>query len=66
MELYEAIKKIVDTFGRDIVTERRFIYMVADCYSFRDNPAEKHVLSAIVNESYTQKLLNISSQEEIS
>lgn len=60
MELHKAIKEIVDQFGKDIITERRFLYMLADYYSFRDNPAKKHVVSAIVNDGYTQKLLNIS------
>ena len=65
MELHEAIKIIVDQFGKDVITERRFLYMLADYYSFRDNPAEKHVISAIVNDGYAQKILNISSQKDI-
>lgn len=40
MELREAINKIVCQFGKKIISEQRFIYMLADYYSFRDNPAE--------------------------
>ena len=64
MELHEAIKTIVDAFGKGIITEKRFLNAIADYYSFRDNPAEKYVISAIVNDGYTQNLLNISSQED--
>ena len=31
--------------------------MIADYYSFRDNPAEKRVLSALVNDGYSARLL---------
>ena len=57
MELREAINKIVNQFGKKIISEQRFIYMLADYYSFRDNPAEKHVLSAILNDGYATELL---------
>ena len=61
MNLYETIYSIVDKFGKDVVAERRFIYMVADYYSFRDNPAERHILTTIVDEGHSESLLNIDS-----
>lgn len=66
MELHDAIKTIVDKFGKDIIAERRFVYMIADYYSFRDNPAGKRVLSALVNDGYTARLLNQSESQDIS
>lgn len=66
MELYEAIKKIVDDLGKSVITERRFFNMVADYHSFRDNPAEKRVLSAIVNDGYSARLLIIGNSDDSS
>lgn len=58
MKLSEAIKQITDQFGKDIIAEKRFVYMIADYYSFRDNPAEKRVLTALVDDGYTARLLD--------
>ena len=66
MELHEAIKTIVDTFGKDIISERRFLNMVADYYSFKDNPAGKMVLSALVNGGYLSQLIGTLSEKELS
>lgn len=60
MQLDEAIKAIVNQFGKEIIAERRFIYMIADYYSFRDNPAEKRVLSTLVNDGYSAKLISLN------
>lgn len=65
MELHEAIKTIVDTFGKDVVTERRFLNMVADYYSFRDNPPGKRVLSVLVNSGYLSRLVGTLSEKEL-
>lgn len=66
MELHDAIKTIVDQFGKDVIAEKRFVYMLADYYSFRDNPAEKRVLIVLVNDGYTARLLNQSESLDIS
>lgn len=66
MELLEAIKSVVRDFGKDVIAEKRFVYMIADYYSFRDNPAEKRVLSTLVNEGYAARLLKIDSSDDVS
>lgn len=65
MKLHETIKKIVDQFGKDVITERRFLNMVADYYSFKDNPAGKTVLTALVNGGYLHRLLGTLSEKEL-
>ena len=65
MELQDAIKGIVDQFGKEIIAKKKFIYMVADYHSFKDNPAEKIILTAIVNAGYSARLLNISSGGDV-
>ena len=66
MELSEAIDRIIQEFGKDIIAEKRFVYMIADYFSFRDNPAEKRVLSALVNDGYTARLLNLNEGIDVS
>lgn len=66
MELHDAIKAIVDQFGKDILAEKRVINMIADYHSFRDNPAEKIIITAIVNAGYSARLLKIPSGEHVS
>lgn len=65
MELYTAIKTIVDTFGKEIIAERRFLYMLADYYSFRDNPAEKHLIAVLVNDGFLFRLLKVRNKNDI-
>ena len=65
MELHEAIKTIVDTFGKDIIDEKRFLNAIADYYSFRDNPAGKMVLTAMVNGGYLNRFLGNPSESEL-
>ena len=64
--LQEVINRITREFGKEIIAERRFVYMIADCYSFRDNPAEKHVLSTLVNNGYSARLLKQNRRQDIS
>lgn len=64
LELHEAIENIVNAFGNEIITQRRFIYMLADYYTFRDNPAERHVISVIVNDGYSASLLKQENRSD--
>ncbi len=66
MELHIAIKEIVDQFGKEIIAEKRFINMVADYHSFKDNPAEKIVLTTLVNTGLLARLLEIPSGGDVS
>lgn len=65
MELNEAVKAIIEAFGKEIIAEKRFVYILADKYSFRDNPAERRVLSVLVNEGYSAQFLNIKPDGNI-
>lgn len=63
MTIAEAIEKLVSQFGMSIITERRFIYMISDYHSFKDNQAHKHVLTAILQNSDIVKLTNAKPDE---
>lgn len=64
MGLSETINIIIDEFGKEIIAEKRFVYMIADYYSFRDNPAQRRVLSVIVNDGYSARLLSLMDGSE--
>ena len=66
MELHEAIKTIIDTFGEDIITEKRFLNAITDYHSFRDNLAGKTVLTALVSGGYLSRFLGKPSGNELS
>lgn len=66
MELHKAIKTIVNQFGKDIIAEKRFVYMIADYYSYRDNLAVQRVLTALVNGGYMARLLGNRTDNELS
>lgn len=66
MELSDIISRIVQEYGKDVIAEKRFVYMISDYYSFRDNPAKKRVLTVLVNDGYTARLLNQSESHDIS
>ena len=65
MDLIGAIKKIVDNFGKTIITEYRFVNMVADYHSFNDNPAEKRVIHVFINEGYSIRLFKAKNNLSI-
>lgn len=64
MKLNESIGTIINLFGKEIITEHRFIYMLADYYSFRDNPAEKNVILALMNDGYCENFLKIENYSD--
>jgi len=57
MELHKAIKQIVDQFGKDVLTEDRFVNILADMYPDRDNPAVFSIIRTLVKEGYSSDLL---------
>ena len=55
--LIDATKTIVATYGKDILTENRFVNILADMYPDRDNPAVFRIIRTLVNEGYCSDLL---------
>lgn len=57
MELHDAIKRIVDQFGKEVLTEERFVNILADVYPDRDNPALFGIIKTMVKDGYCSDLL---------
>ena len=58
MELHDAIKTIVDQFGKEVLTEERFVNILSDVYPNRDNPAMMGIIRTLVKEGYCSDLLS--------
>ena len=65
MTITEAVYRIIQEFGIGVVSEKRFLYMLCDYHSFRDNPAEKFICTAIISDDHISKFISANSQEQI-
>ncbi len=59
MELHKAIRNIVETDGKQIVTDVRLVNILSDFRAFDSIPASKYILRAVIADGYAQKLLAI-------
>lgn len=55
--LVNATEAIVTKFGKDVLTEDRFVNILADMYPDRDNPAMFSIIRTLVKEGYCSDLL---------
>ena len=59
MELYKALRKIIQTEGQDILNEPRLVNILDDFNAYQDIPGSKYIVRAINTDGYTAKLLSI-------
>lgn len=57
MELYKALKTIVDLQGVDILKDLRLVNILSDFKAYDDFPAAKFVIKNMINEDFMAKLL---------
>ena len=57
MSFHEALRNIIQTQGRDIVTELRLINILDDFHAYDSIPASKYILRAIIADGYAKKIL---------
>ena len=62
-KLFDAIKKCIDAFGKDIIKDKKIVNILADYHAYDGKPAFKHVFSAIVNGGYAKHLLDGKNQQ---
>lgn len=60
MELYKALKNIIQTEGPEIVKDLRLINILNDFNAYNDIPASKYILRAIIADGYSSKLLSMN------
>lgn len=61
--LPEAIKEVVDQFGKDIVKDSRLVNILNDIITYSEAPACKAILKEITKSDYCNKLLAIDPQQ---
>lgn len=55
--IIDATKTIVAKFGKDVVKEERFVYILADMYPDRDNPAVFKIIKSVITDGCMQELV---------
>ena len=60
MKLQEALLKCTRQFGREVLKERRLIFMLLDYHAFRDYPAMKKVVKALLSGGDVNELFSRS------
>ena len=60
MKLQEALLKCTRQFGREVLKERRLIFMLLDYHAFRDYPAMTKVVKALLSGGYVNELYSRS------
>lgn len=61
--LQELMTNIVDIFGKEIITENRFVNLLADYRAFDGNNDARRILNAIVAGRYAKLLVNMTTSQ---
>lgn len=61
MDLHEALIKIISHDGQEAIIDPNIINTLNSLHVYKDTPAIKHVLSTVINEGYTKRLLSIGT-----
>lgn len=64
MKLYEAITKLVDEFGKDIITNIRVINIFGDYNAFEESKTFKIILKNLINEGYMDQITYVRDWEK--
>lgn len=55
--LIKATEQIVTKFGKDVLTEDRFVNILQDLYPDRDNPAVFRIVKSMINDGFFSELM---------
>lgn len=61
--LQELMTNIVNIFGKEIITEKRFVNLLADYRAFDGNNDARRILNAIVAGRYAGHIVNLTSSQ---
>lgn len=56
------IKKAINDYGKEIVTERRLVYILSDYGVLKDFRAERRILFDIIDDGYASSILQLSKE----
>ena len=63
MELHKAIKEIVDSKGAEMICNPQIINYLLDYQAFKEKPATKLILRAIIDSGYAENILALTSDK---
>ncbi len=63
-EVLPHIIQAVKTYGREIIAEKRIVYILADFGALKEFPAERRILMDIIKEGYAEQLLNLQPDRQ--
>ena len=61
MKLQDAIKRVIECDGKEVITDLRIINVLSDFQAYVDCPSAKYVLRAIIADGYSKRLLALGS-----
>lgn len=61
----EALDRVLNQFGNNVVVEQRFVSLLADYNAFYDNPAIRKILVVLTRERFFVEINKISSKKGI-
>lgn len=57
IEFQEILRNVIGKEGKDIIEQKRFIYILEDLHAFQEAPHIKHILKLMQGDGYMHKLL---------
>ena len=64
LQLGEAIKRVVESEGLDVVRDFRLVNILDDNHAFMDSESAKHILRVMIEQGYTNKLIDIGKWDK--
>ena len=64
MNIQIEIQKIISTYGRDIIKERRLVYILSDYGILKDLRAERRILLDIIDEGYAEQMIMLQPDRQ--
>lgn len=63
-DLLTSIIQIFNEFGEGIITDKRFLSILSDKFSFKNDPQSKQIIKYFVDKGFLNKLSNINTDNE--
>lgn len=59
-KVLSEIKEAIKSYGKEIITQRRLVYVLSDYGIMKDMPAEKRILMSVIDGGYSEEILHLS------
>ena len=65
MELSQSIRNIIEIYGKSILLEDRFVYILQDLYPDRNNPDKFKIISICIKEGINKRIQKLKKKNVI-